>query len=289
MQKIGIITTSHAVNYGAVLQAYALRESIRKLGVQNVEIINYCGNLQVAGRMLYRKGSSIKNILYNILIALNFKYRSNRKKTIEYFDLFKKEKLNMEGKLLKCGKDIIENVNYDKLICGRDQIWNLNLFDDEVYFLFFDNVLDNIDCYAYSVSIAENLNKEQIKKIKERTKHFKYISVREQEFSKWLSAITDKEIFETVDPVFLLEKSEWDKIVSKVENVECQKAKYVFVFMISHDNADQKIVNRLCGNYVGRIVVLNLHPYDYLKGDQILSSVSPEQFIWLINFTLCLQ
>ena len=40
MKKIGILTFHDVVNYGAALQAYALQESIRKIGCQ-VEILDY--------------------------------------------------------------------------------------------------------------------------------------------------------------------------------------------------------------------------------------------------------
>ena len=38
--KIGILTFHNAHNYGAVLQAYALKKKISQLG-HNVEIVNY--------------------------------------------------------------------------------------------------------------------------------------------------------------------------------------------------------------------------------------------------------
>lgn len=40
MKKIGILTYHRSINYGAMLQAYALRYTIQKLGYK-VEVIDY--------------------------------------------------------------------------------------------------------------------------------------------------------------------------------------------------------------------------------------------------------
>ena len=70
MKKIGIITTSHAINYGAVLQAYALRKALQQTGNVAVDIVNYCSDEAVAGRKLYRPGHSPKTMVYNALVFL---------------------------------------------------------------------------------------------------------------------------------------------------------------------------------------------------------------------------
>lgn len=40
MKKVGILTYHRSINYGAMLQAYALRYTIQKLGYK-VEVIDY--------------------------------------------------------------------------------------------------------------------------------------------------------------------------------------------------------------------------------------------------------
>ena len=67
MKKIGIITTSNAINFGAVLQAYALKTTLDMLG-QKCSVINYAGNESICGRNLYKDDKSIKNIIFNFFI-----------------------------------------------------------------------------------------------------------------------------------------------------------------------------------------------------------------------------
>ena len=38
--KVGILTFQQAINYGAVLQLYALQKTVQKLGIDS-EVINY--------------------------------------------------------------------------------------------------------------------------------------------------------------------------------------------------------------------------------------------------------
>ncbi len=180
MSKIGIITTSHAINYGAVLQCYALRCSLLNAGAEVVDVINYCKDEAVSGRKEYKACSSVKNIIYNILIFFRYKYRKNRKQLWIFFDEFKRERLNIKGSLINNKKELEKSLFYDILVCGSDQIWNLNLFDDDVYFLNFSNKVCTKLFYAYSASIAEHPSKDQELKFVMYTKRFKQISIREK-------------------------------------------------------------------------------------------------------------
>lgn len=84
MKKVGIITFHRAVNYGACLQAYALKETLRNLGV-DVEIIDYrSSDVEDIYRQAIRKGAGIKTILKNILTW------SVQKKEIKHFYCFLK-------------------------------------------------------------------------------------------------------------------------------------------------------------------------------------------------------
>lgn len=79
MYKIGLITTSHAINYGAVLQAFSLKKAIEENTYTTVEVINYCADEGIAGRKVFRKNTDLKSIIINIFSAFKFRYRRNRK------------------------------------------------------------------------------------------------------------------------------------------------------------------------------------------------------------------
>lgn len=279
MGQTGIITTCNAVNYGAVLQAYALKTALEDLG-SRVKIINYCGDEYVAGRKLYRKVSGVKSLLYNILICFSFRYRKHRETVIEYFDRFKRERLEIEGAVIRRKEDILPDDGYSAMICGSDQVWNLNLFDDDVYFLCFGQKFPAVPCFAYGVSIAERMTEAQEALLKERTKHFEAISVRERDTAKWLGDLLKRSVVNVVDPVFLPRRERWESLA---EGEEGGGQRYMFVYFISHAREDRQIVETLQSRTGLKMRVLNLHPVDYIKGAETSYGVKPEEFVRLIK------
>lgn len=275
MGKIGLLTSTHAVNYGAVLQAFSLKKTVEDLTMEDVEIINYCGDEWKAGRKIFRKNNNIKNTIINLLILVNFNYRKSRKKLFKEFDDFKHKYLNIQGTLLTDRKMLLKMPPYETYICGSDQIWNLNLFNDPVYLLdFTDRKAKKI---AYAVSISDHLTDEQMMYIADKVKDFSFLSIREKDDSIRMSEFLDAPIDNVIDPVFLHSRNEWCELLGLRQ---CTDENYIFVFLISHSASDRKLVEKIKGN--NKVIVLNLHPVNYIRGDNTLHDCSPSEFVGLI-------
>ena len=97
MNKVGIITFHRAVNYGAVLQAYALQTIISKMGI-NCEIIDYRNDFLEKLHNTYniKKYKSLFHYIYSIL--KNRIKKDNRKN----FELFRKNNLKISQKKVIC-------------------------------------------------------------------------------------------------------------------------------------------------------------------------------------------
>lgn len=281
LKKIGIITTSNAINYGAVLQAFALKTVLNTLNKGNVEIINYDGNQSITGRVYYKKGRGIKTVINNLILFLNFKYKRKRKELTRYFDEFKSIYLGINTCLLTKKEDVINNICYNTLVCGSDQIWNLNLFHDDVYFLKFEDKFPNIKYCSYAASVTENMTEEQKKYILDNTKHFSLLSVREKNTAVSLEGLTKRKVENVLDPVFLIDAEMWSGVCTSASN-KIEKD-YALVFLISHSPKDQIIIDQICQNTDLKIVVINLHPLKYVKGNIYLDTVAPMQFVSLIK------
>ena len=275
MIKVAIITTQHAINYGAVLQAFSLKKAIEENINSKVDILNYCSDEAIAGRKIYRDNNSIKNIIINAICWLKPKYRNNRRALFELFDQFKAEYLGIESELITSEQELMELKGYDIYVCGSDQIWNLNLFKDPAYFLTF--VSRDTDKVAYAVSISDQMSDEQMQCIADKIRDYRAISIRELDDAKKLSLVTGQHIDNVIDPVFLHNSAEWFELLSvpakKYDN-------YLFVFLISHQDSDQKIINRIRGDR--KVVILNLHPISYVDGDEEINVCSPAEFVGLI-------
>ncbi len=83
MHKIGILTFQQAINYGAVLQMYALYTFINQLGYP-VEILNYDAKKISSGYKAFHLKSMFwpKSLAFELL---NYRIKSNRNKKFEQF------------------------------------------------------------------------------------------------------------------------------------------------------------------------------------------------------------
>ena len=275
-KKYGIVTTCHAINYGAVLQAYALKECVKEITNGDVYIINYPGNLQIMGREMYRPLCGIKSIIYNLKVFFDIKYKAERKNLIYKFDVFKKNCLEIDSELLKTQKELNERVDCDVLISGSDQIWNLNLMNDKVFFLDFQTSMSSVKRYSYAASIAEKMNNEQKKLIKKRVQNFNGISVREKKTSKELEKYLGQKVFNHIDPVFLRTEREW-RHFSNCKNVA--KERYILVFMIGRYKSDQYIVDAVKKHYGLPTKQIKMHPVSWIKTDSAFEILAPEEFV----------
>lgn len=139
--KVAILTIHHVPNYGAIMQAYSLRNAVSKLG-HECEILNYQPEAAVK---FYKgvKGKFPKSLLYSI----RFRRIQN------FIDRF----VTCGNKtVLNSSKEVFQQAtNYDCVICGSDQIWKVDGFRgfDETFFLGGAN-LPSTKRISYAASIG---------------------------------------------------------------------------------------------------------------------------------------
>ena len=189
--KVGILTFHDAHNYGAVLQAYALKKYIQKLGYE-VKIINY----------------------HHETIPDGYPKEDNEKRW-EKFNKFIKTLIDNEEKVYTKEEDL-EQLDIDFWICESDQIWNTEITRgfNRGFFLDFKTNGKKIS-YAVSMGIPE-LPKEYEQKFKESLEKLDEISVREESLKQYAEKFVDKKIEITLDPTLLLDVSDYEKLL--VEN-----------------------------------------------------------------------
>ena len=279
-QKIGLITTHYAVNYGAVLQAYALQKTIIAINGK-CEIIDYVPDNKSIGRKIIFNFKSLKSTIYSFLIFLNFKFRKNHKIKVKKFDNFLTKKFHFSNLKFQSHQDLKNNLSdYDILVCGSDQIWNLNLFNDDAMFLKFDSTVKAKKNISYAPSIAEKMTSKQLEIISKNIQHFSHLSLREKIGIKELSIISNKKINHVLDPIFLLKEEDWDEM-SELVPIEGQ---YILLYVIGGAGKHMKKSVDLIRKKLGyKLVYINLAPFDKFQSDLSLNDVSPEEFISLIK------
>ena len=283
MKKVGLLTYHGAINYGSVLQAYALQQTIINLGNQ-CEIIDFRPKKQSDIYAIFRKPNSIKNILIDMWAMADYGFMKRRNDDFESF-LNNRLKLSESKLLTNDGIEKIEG-NYDVFCAGSDQIWNLSAPDyDEIYFMNFTN--KRKISYAASMGGVSNIDywkssaKEQLKDL-DLVDSLDCISVREKSAVPLLENYTNKDIKVVLDPTLLMNKSQWEKIISNNRI----KGKYIFLYSIGYNEDVYKLGKKLSEMYNLPMVTLYTLRTNYkyfAKGVKRAKNEAPEDFLRLIN------
>jgi polysaccharide pyruvyl transferase WcaK-like protein len=252
--KIGIITFQRAHNYGAALQAYALMTTLKRYG-HEVEFIDYWPD--------YRKGmydlinfSFLKDpstgLLFKLkkLVTVFLKLPRNVPRNRKFNQFFQKElDLAINSKYTK-GEKIVDDC--DLYVFGSDQIWRYNqlfLFQkgfDAVYWGKYPVTAKRKIAYAASMGVME-MDEDKRKFVKEHLQNFSAISVRENYLKEFISSLSEIPVSQVLDPVFLLEKHDWQKL--SCLNKTPPKEKYILFYHLLFSAEALKLVDRLAKHY----------------------------------------
>lgn len=272
--KVGIITYHRAKNLGAMLQSYALQNTVEKY-LGDCEIIDY-RNDQLEDSYRIKSTKEIKSIKGKIKNILSKKKNKQFEKVRETFN---KENQKISKEIYN--EDNIEKANekYDLFITGSDQVWNLKLnYHDKNYFLKFVKDSKKKNSYAASFGVSE-LQENEKEEIKEELKQFNKISVREKEGKEIVQNITNQNCEVVLDPTLLLKKEDWEKIISQKRLV---KEKYIFVYIIAYTPSLLKFARKLAREKKCKIICFH-NSYQRYKGMKNLNKVSPQDFLNYVN------
>lgn len=278
--KVGIITTHRAINFGAVLQGFALNRSINKIPEVKCEVIDYIPNEKNFGRDITYKFDGLRNIIYSLILFGNRKYRLGHSKKVDFFDQFVDKHITKSLKNYTFTQDFHPDINsYDVLICGSDQIWNLSLIDDPIFFLHFNESIDSKKV-AYAPSITQQMSKDQIKLIKERTNDFHSLSLRENESAELFSKLLGRNIKSVLDPVFLLSENEWKEIEEKPDFV---KEPFILSYGLVSDPLLKDSINYVKKELNIKHIDIQVRPFNKYNANICTNKLSPSNFVWLFR------
>lgn len=211
--KIGILTFHKSINYGSVLQTWALQNILHLFG-GDIYIIDYEPHSYKDIYGIFRKVKSCNDFLYN-LKRLPIAYII--KKQNELFATFRKKYLRLTEQTFYRVSDLEKsNLKYNAIVCGSDQVWNVHAHDcDDIFFLPFEFKGKKI-AYAISINNTNFKEKRCDEVLKKNILDFSAISCRENSGAKKISDFIGCEgVFTALDPTLLLEKSQYDGICSE--------------------------------------------------------------------------
>ena len=219
-KRIGILTFHTAINYGAVLQAYALQKYLNEQGY-DCEVIDYqCKKINDNYKILKIKSKNLKKIIISFLKApLLFLQRKKFKK-------FVINNIRLSNQKYYPYNITSSNKYYDCFITGSDQVWNLSLTNNDMSY-FLDFATKKRISYAASNG-TEEISEKDFKKVSNYLQKFSAISVREKGLQNSLMNKISISIIKVLDPVFLLDVESWNNLLP---NFNC-KEKYILAYII---------------------------------------------------------
>ena len=269
---IAILTFQFAHNYGALLQAYALKRFLQNEG-HHVKIAPFFPDW---AQKEYSISPFSKGITVRKRIRFTLQY-PKRRLLAEKFHQFQREMLEIDDSF-ETQRELEEYLNaFEAVVFGSDQIWNDKITGDtDAYYG--GNISSTRIAYAASLG-TKRITAVQKKYIKELFPRFKAISVRESTSKKLLEEVVDIPVTAVADPVFLLSRKEWEEISVPVETAE----KFMLLYFLRDDPSLLAGAKRIAEEH--DLVIYEVHPTlaRFHDGCTPLYHVGPREFVWLIQ------
>ncbi|DAB19857.1 TPA: hypothetical protein CPT81_07725 [Candidatus Gastranaerophilales bacterium HUM_20] len=257
--KFLILTFDWSLNYGATLQAYALQQSIKRLGIK-ADVLRY---------------TPLRNIFDDCLDTRELFRKKYLSRTKECYT---------ESEL----KNILSK--YDGVIIGGDQVFrNFNWYEKDLpllrYFGDFITGKKLIASYAASFGLdyfdGDDYLKTEVKKLLNR---FDKIAVREKSGIEILKNTFEVDGTEVLDPVFLLSAEDYAGLIDDNKNIS-PKNDYIAYMYLGEDNGKGDINKHLLNSINSHFVNINWGTQgDYNTVEQWLNYVKHSKFVITDSF-----
>lgn len=290
MKKIGIMTFyKNNINYGGMLQSYALQRAVQKLVGESGECVQISYTIsptpikeKLKHSLQYRSFAENAKMVCNRLKACFNKRKKTLDSTarINAFRQFEAiiphtEKIYTYNTVEDCAE------MFTHLITGSDQVWNGGI-DLDAFCLGFAKRDTKRISYAAS-SASTKFGKWQDEIFKKNLPKFTAISVREKSVIPYFEQMSGKKVSVVLDPVFLLSAADWHEIVQEPHI----KTPYIFCYLLgSNKEWHERAIKIAKENSCKLVTIPYLNGYNQLDdnfGDIQISAASPQEFLGLIE------
>lgn len=279
--KVGILTYHRAENYGALLQAYALKTYLQSLG-HEVSFVDYWPDYHDDYFKIFSKKRFIQASIKGKLVQLYYLFfwgiiRNKRKTNLQEF-MYKYLGLSKKPKY-KTNDDVCDE--FDVVFYGSDQIWRkqgMKSFPGFDYWYWgADNVKAKKIAYAASMGTI-NVTNEENKILVTYLNKFDSISVREDSLKKLLDSFSVQSQL-VIDPVFLLDLEEWKKIIPKKK---VSRKGYILLYNLLGNDETVQFAKKLAREKKLKIVEITKKYKLSAVGNRYNYTVGVENFLSLI-------
>lgn len=247
--KIGILTLPLHVNYGGILQCYALQTILRRMG-HDVTLLSSV--LTSDKDMLkWRIKNSWKGLAH-VLFGYNYVYSPTKKEERilrQHVSKFVSDYMQPQTIALHTTEEYHQQCvddRFEALIVGSDQVWRPRYTSSiaDYYFKFVEE--ENIKRVAYAVSFGTDeweYTSEETKECQRLVRKFNAVSVRERGAIRLCKEYYDIDAIQTLDPTMLLESADYESLVT-LEKEE-KRPGTLFSYILDSTIEKQQLVDKL--------------------------------------------
>lgn len=226
-KKVGILTLHYGLNYGGVLQTYATKETLKRLGYEPV-------------------------IIDRIPEAFGRNYPIRRKLahpfTQRAFYLFRKHELQPISRPVFTSQELTHLLqdDYWGIVIGSDQVWRKGVFsvDGDYYMIHQQGLPLKKVAYAASTGIATwEYDEQETREITAALKTFAGLSVREEESVRMMREHCGVEVHSILDPTLLADSQIYDPLRKKAKLSGSGK---LVTYILDWTTDKQRIIERAC-------------------------------------------
>lgn len=274
--KIAIMTWFTYKNFGSLLQASAIYNTVGKLGYKP-----YMIHYQPKGAVTEKDGYYLlRRCLNKVKSMLNSPYISIKQN--QRFDEYISKSFFKTAKCISYVDLHDLNIDYDVFLCGSDQIWSPLSFDDK-YFLSFVNNTDKMIAYAPSLGSTEILNPIIRERMATYISRFKHLSVRERQGADLIKELTGQEAKVVLDPTLLMDSTEWDAYIQEETVQKLQRKNYIICYFLGSSDKYMGYVRMLSKTMNIPYYVIPVTIKQKKSKESVPFEVGPCEFVSLIR------
>lgn len=256
--RIGLLTFHRALNYGAVLQCYALQQELRRHG-HDVDVIDYRQPVVEEAYRPVKWNWLIKKILLPWRLPPYLRQIAALRRGHRMFGRFRDEYLKLSA---ACGRDDVPS-GYDGYVIGSDQLWARHITGDfdPVYFGDFNRRGDS-RLVGYAVSANIDSIRQLGDDLQRHVNRFDAFSFREKALAEGITKPDGSPLEITLDPTLLADRSIWDPMINRSFEGE----RYVLLYEVRRPSDDPGLLRRqaesLAGSLGCRVIDLSANDVD---------------------------
>lgn len=282
--KIGILTFHRAINYGAVLQCYALYKTLMNMG-HDVEIIDYRPMSIEKYRMDFRfrdfKGSKglsgkIRYLFSNMALLII------KRTTASKFDKFLLTYLKFSARVNS--PDTISQY-YDIVFFGSDQIWNPEICEglDKMYYGQFPKTAKFMT-YAVSIGRTDLIKGTLAEDFAKYIRVYDRIAVRENTLQVFLNEKFNIKSDLVCDPSLFMSKNECEALSIKPNDED-----YIMLFSLERNPLAEVFAKNIAKQTKKKVLRIGANENPFRKKTcEVRSKLSPTEFLGYIRYAHCI-